>query len=133
MDRNVVAFRVKSPGQRHGCFIFQIDIKNRVAAVAIKVAMLPHVWAKPGSPTLQGDLAHHSAFHKSSQAIIDCGHRNLRHFLLGANKDFLGGRVIAFLEQDVINLLALGSKSKSARCQALVQRACHFSLCNRHH
>ena len=133
MNRYIIAFRMKSPGQSDGSFIFQINIKNRVAAIAIKVAMLPHIRTKPRRPSLQGNLAHHPAFHKGSQAIINRGHRNLRHLLLRPNEDFLCSRVIPLFQQHIINLLALRRKTKPARRQTLVQRAVYFSLCNRGH
>jgi len=61
-------------GQRHCRFRGQINVKNRIAAIAIKMAMLPHIWTKPRRAPLQGNLPHDSAFHKGRQAIIYCRH-----------------------------------------------------------
>ena len=48
--------------------------------------------------------------------------------VFGADEDLLGGRMIALLQQHVIDLLALRREPEPARGQALGQIAAHFVL-----
>ena len=128
MDRYVVTFGFKSFRQRNPGLLRQTNIKYILARVAIKMAMLLHVWAKPGRPTLQTDLPDESALYQRVQAVIDRGHGNIGHFALGANKYCFGRGMIAFVQQHRIDMLALRRKPKAARRQALVQAAVYFSF-----
>ena len=107
----------------------QIDVKHLVAFIAIKMAMLMHVRAEARRPALQSHLPHQTAFDESCQAIINRGHRDLRQVAFGSNKNLLGRRVIAFLKQYLINVLALRSKPKSARGEPFIESAYRFFAC----
>jgi len=98
----------------------QIDIENVFAMVAIKMTVFTHVWAKPGSATLESDLPHDTTFDEGIQAIVNCGHGDIGHVMLGAHEDFLCGGVIAFFEQHVVHLLTLRRKTKSAGGEPLI-------------
>src|SRR5437879_12370455 len=108
--------RERNPGRA-----WKINIKDTIAFVAIKMAMLPHIWTKPSRSPLKANLPHQAAFYQRIQAIIYRGHRNLGPALPGSNKNLLRGRMVPSLQQNVIHLLALRSKPKAAHRQALVQ------------
>ena len=54
------------------------------------------------------------AFDQRVEAIVNRGVGNLRHRALGADEDLLGGRMIALLQQHVIDLLPLRREPQAA-------------------
>ena len=74
--------------------------------------MLLHVWAIAHCETVDIDLLDEAALHERVEAIVNRGHGNVRHALLGAHEDLLGGGMVAFLEHDAVNVLALGGGTK---------------------
>ena len=120
--------RLETLWQGHGCLTLPNRCRKPCRSLAIKVAMLPHVGAKPRCASLQGNLPHHTAFHKGSQAIIDCRHRYLRHLLLRPNKNLLRRRMIPLFDQHVVYLLALRRKSKAAVANRSFRGLSLFSL-----
>ena len=74
--------------------------------------MLLHVRAIPHGEPVDIDLLDEPALHERVEAIINRGHGNIRHPLLRPHKDLLGGGMIAFLEHDAVNVLALGGRAK---------------------
>ena len=52
---------------------------------------------------------------------------------LVADEDLLGGRMVALLQQHVIDVLALRREPEPARCQALVQVPIHRFLLDHAH
>ena len=74
--------------------------------------MLFHVRAIPHRKTVDIDLLDEPAFHERVEAIINRGHGNVRHALLGPHEDLLCGGVVAFLEHDAVNVLTLGGGTK---------------------
>jgi hypothetical protein len=121
MNCYIVALGPEASGQRYARLRFQINIEYVLAAVTIEMAMFPHIWTEPGSATLHGHLPRQSALDKRVQAIINCGHGNIRHRPLGAHEHFLGGRVVALLQKHRVNMLALRRKPKTTYRQSLVQ------------
>ena len=93
--------------------------------------MLVHVRAKTHGAAVQVHLLGQPAFHQRVEAVVNRRHGDVRHAFLGAQEDLFSGRVVALLDQHVINMLALGRESKSARRQTLVD-AMHFLLDRRH-
>ena len=121
MDGQVKALRAESLGQQDARFRWEAHIENTLARVAIKMTMLLHVRTKPGGSALDGHLAGQTAFDQRVQAVIHRGHRDVGHFALSSNEHFLGGRVVAFIEQHAVDVLALRSKSKPTRRQLLAE------------
>ena len=74
--------------------------------------MLLHVRAIPHCEPVDIDLLDEPALHERVEAIINRGYGNVRHPLLGPHEDLLGGGMIAFLEHDAVNVLALGGGAK---------------------
>ena len=100
---------------RSGGIRRQIDIVGATAFIAIKVVMFPHIGAiTPGHP-VQVDLPNQPALHEGIEAIVNRGHRDVGQSFLGAHEHLFGGRMIAFLEQDVVNVLALRRGPKASR------------------
>lgn len=87
------------------------------------MAVLAHVRAEPRRAAVQLHLPDQPALHQRVQAIIDGGVGNVRHVFLGAEKHFLGSRMIALLEQNVIDLLALRREPEAARIQPFAEFA----------
>ena len=120
VDRNLVTGRLKTLWNLHRAalpVLREIDIEHPAADIAEKVEMFAHVRAIMHGHAVQIDLPNQTALHQRGQAVIDCGHRNLRHALLGPHKNLLGGRVIALLQQYVIDVLPLRRQAETARRQ----------------
>src|ERR1022692_1629901 len=133
MNCNVIPFRPIASRQREPGLCRQINVKHTIASIAIKVAVLPHIRAKPGRTPLQGHLSRHPALHQGIQAIIDCRHRNLRHVPLRPYKHLFRRRVIAFAQQHSIDMLPLRGKTKTAPREPFAQPAIAFYVCRSIH
>ena len=96
-----------------------IHIENPAAAIAMKMKMFPHIRAIAHCHPIQIDQAHQPAPYERVQAIINRGHGNIRHSFLGPHEDLLGGWVIAFLQQHVIDMLPLWREAEPERRQTL--------------
>ena len=106
-------------GQR--AFRWCINIVNGPARVAIEMKMLVHVGTIPGRASIEIDLPHESALHQRVQAVVDGGDGDLGTPLFGPDEYLFSGRMIAPLQQDVIDLLPLSSQSEAARGEAFVE------------
>ena len=91
--------------------------------------MLLHVWAKPRCAAFKLDLTHEAALHQRIEAIVNRRVRNFRHHALGADKNFLGGGVIALVHEHVIDMLTLRRETKTARAQPFGQVLLGFTVC----
>ena len=99
----------------------QIDIVGATAFVTIKMVMIQHVGAIAPRHTIQIDLPNQPAFHEGIEAIVNRGHRNIGQSFLGPHEHLFGGRVIAFLKEHAIDVLALRRGPKASRGKALGQ------------
>ena len=97
----------------------QIDIVSATAFVAIKVVMVQHVGAIAPGHAVQIDFPNQPAFHEGIEAIVNRGHGNLRHSPFRPHKDLLRRRMIAPLEQHIINVLALRRGPQAPRGEPL--------------
>ena len=95
--------------------------------------MLAHVRAKARRAAVEHDEADHPAFYQRVEAVVNRGHGNVRHGLFGPDKNLLRSRMVALLQQHIIDMLALGRKPEPARRQALVQFAVQFFLLDQTH
>ena len=68
------------------------------------------------------------ALYQRVEAVVNRRVGNLRHLPLGADEDLLGGRMIALLEQHVIDLLPLRREPEAARVQPFGETAIQFFL-----
>ena len=134
VNRDFVVINPKSFWPRDNCGISrQRHIEHRAALVTVIMAMLLHVWAITCRTALELHLAHEAAFHQRIEAIINRGHGNIRHGLFGPDENLLRCRVIALLDQHVINMLSLGREAKTARAQPFSQVTFFFAMFNRVH
>ncbi len=78
-------------------------------------------------------LPRQAAFHQRIEAVINRRVGNLRHLLFGADENFLGGRMIALLQQHVIDLLALRREAQTGRAQLFGQVLFVFVMAARLH
>ena len=134
VNRDFVMFRFEPFRQLDARLRFgrQIHIVNRVAGIAVKMAMLVHVRAKARRAAVQRHLPGQAALYQRVEAVVNRRVRNLRHRALGADENLLGGRMIALLEQHVINLLPLRREPETARVQPLGQTAIQIFLDHAH-
>ena len=121
VNRDVKSFGLEPFGQGHLLRVSrQTNIKNAFAGVAIKMAVLAHVGAKMRRTAVQSNLPDQPTLDQSVQAVIDCRHGNIRHFIFGSDKYLLSRRMIAFVQQNGVHMLALRSKTKTAARQTVV-------------
>ena len=73
------------------------------------------------APRSSVHLPGQTAFYQRVEAVVNRRVGNLRHRAFGADEDLLGGRMIALLEQHVIDLLPLRREPETARVQPLAQ------------
>src|ERR1043166_2752884 len=90
----------------------QVNVVNRPAGLAVKVAMLMHVGTKTRGAPVQVYLLHQAAPHQCVQAVVDRRHRNVRHHVLGPQEDLLRRRMIPLLQQHVIHPTAEQARSE---------------------
>lgn len=123
MNGDFEACRFKTFGQDDPCRTArgQRDVEDAVASVAMKMTMFAHVRTKPRRAAIHRHLSRHAGSDERVEAIVNCGHRDVRHFAFGANEHFFGARMIALVQQYIINLPALRCETKAARQQALRQ------------
>jgi hypothetical protein len=120
VDGDVKMFRHETLGQLHG-LRGQVHIENGPAGITMKMAVFVHVRAIARRPTIQSDLPGEAAFHERVEAVIDRGVGDFRHLLFGADENLLGGRMIALVQQHVIDLLALRRQTQAGRAQLFGQ------------
>ena len=122
MDRNVQPFCLKAFGQWEIIAFGQVYVKDLIATITIKVAMLSHVRAKPCRAPFKGNLPNQSALDQGSQAIIYRSHRNIRHRALGPHENLLRGGMVTFMQEDIVNLLPLRREPEPAIGQLFYER-----------
>jgi hypothetical protein len=64
------------------------------------------------------------AFHQSIETIVNGRYGDVRQGLFGSHEDLLGGWMIWFLEEHIINVLTLCREPQAACCQPLVKPIC---------
>ena len=74
MDGDIKSVGGEALGQGNASTPGQIDIKDTVAGIAIKVAVLVHVWAEAGGATFERNLLHQTAPDEGGEAVIDGCH-----------------------------------------------------------
>jgi len=122
MYGDVQPFGRKTPRQGETIAFGQVYVKDLIATVTIKMTMFAHIRAKPRRTALQGNLPHQAALHQGGQAIIYRGYRNIRPCPFRPDENFLGRRVVTFVQQNIIDLLPLGREPEPAIGQLLHQR-----------
>src|SRR5258708_198178 len=106
----------------------KINVKNAAAFIAVEVAMFLHVGAVAGGGTVKVDVPDHTAFHEGIEAIVNCGHRDIRHTGLGSDKDFFDGGMIALFDEHIVHMLPLGRETKAAGGQPLIEAVISYGM-----
>jgi hypothetical protein len=120
MDGDVKMSSLESLGQLHG-LRGEVHVKHRLARITMKMAVFVHVRAITRRAAIQRDLPGETTFHERVEAIIDRGVGDFRHLPLGADENLLGGRMIALMQQHVIDLLALRRQAQAGGTQLFGQ------------
>ena len=90
--------------------------------------MFLHVRAKPRRAPFKLDLPHEPTFHERVEGVIDRCVGNFRHRLLRAHEDFFRRRMIALMENHVINMLSLRRETEAARIEPFAKFIAVFFL-----
>jgi len=85
---------------RTGLFVVKMSVRVEIGAVA-------------GRATLKIDRTHHIPLHKGFETVVNGRERDGRHLGFYPRVDFVCRRVISFLEQAVVDDLALRSISQT--------------------
>ena len=85
----------------------EVDIDDFAAFTAVKVRVLGQIWAVAGRLALEIDLADEFCFCQCLEAIVDRREGNCWHILFCADVNLFRGGMIAFLQEERINVLAL--------------------------
>jgi hypothetical protein len=96
----------------------KIDIENVAALLAMKMAMLMHIGAIAHGGAVEIHGLYQAALNEKIEAVVNGGHGDIRHGLLGAHEDLLRSGVVALLHEHMVNVLALGSETETSRGQA---------------
>jgi len=120
VDGDLKSFRVKTFRQHDACQCFggKVNVKDGIASVAKEMAMIMHVWAKTSCAAVQLHLADEAAFDERIETIIDGCVGDFGHLFFCADKNLIGRRMIALVQQDIINALALRREPEAERAQA---------------
>ena len=99
----------------------QIQIENRLAFAAMKMAVLVHIRTKPRRASVNRHLPRQTRFHQRIEAVVNRRVRNFRHRFFRADENFFRRRMIALRQQHVINLLTLRRQAQTRRAQLFRQ------------
>jgi len=124
MNRNIIAGDLKAFGQfqlRPAILFGKINVKDPATFVAMKMAMLVHIWAIAHGRAIEVHFFDQAALHQKIQTVVNRGHGNIGQTFLGAHKNLFGCGMIAFLEEHLIDMLSLRSQAKSFQGQPLHQ------------
>lgn len=106
----------------------EVDVKNTAAFIAVKMAVLLHVGAVAGGGAVEVDVADEAALDQGVEAIVNCGHGDVRHALFGAQEDVLHPGMIALLEEHVVHVLPLRRETEAAIGEPLIQAVARFTM-----
>lgn len=96
------------------------NILHLAALLADKMTVLLKICAKAGRLTLDVHLPGQTAGNQRFQAIVDRGQRNRRHALLGAKEHLRRRRMIALVQENVVNFPALGRETMAVMADHLL-------------
>lgn len=121
MNRYFIPVRLKSFRQCHRRFTFQINVKNCIAAITVKMAMLPHIRAKTGGTSIKRNLTQKTAPHQNTQAVVNGGKRDFGHAPFHAIEDLIGRRMVVTIRDHLENFAPLACKTKARRLERVLQ------------
>jgi hypothetical protein len=101
----------------------QVQVEHPAAICAMKMPVLVHVRTEPYRSPLHLNLTRDPGLNQRIQAVVNRRHGDVGHRLLGAEKDFLRRRMVAFFLEHVIDALTLLGETKTGGRQLFAQLA----------
>ena len=92
----------------------QIDVVRLAGLLIVKMGMRAKIRAVAGGATLEVHRAHEIALHERFEAVVNRREGDGGQTRFDAGEHFVGGRVIAFFEQNVVDDFSLGSRAQAA-------------------
>ena len=87
----------------------------------MKMAVFVHVRTETRRAAIQCHLPREARLYQRIKTVVNGRVGNFRHRFFGADKNFLGGRMIALVQQHIIDLLALRRETQTGRAQLFSQ------------
>ena len=97
------------------------------------MVMLLHIGAVAGGGAVEIHVTDEVALHEGIEAIINRGHGDIGHGFLGADKNVFDRGMIALLEQDIIDVLALRRETEAAGREPLIKPTVRDGIIIRSH
>lgn len=88
-----------------------VDVVNGAGFLAVKMSVFVEVGAIAGGIALAVDLADEVAGDQGVEAVVNGGEGNAGRFLFAAHENLVGGRVVTFGDQHLVNHLPLGRRA----------------------
>jgi hypothetical protein len=133
MNGDIVTAGLEPAGKGDACLGRQIDVKYLLALLAVKVAVILHVWAKSRRAAFHGHFTGKTGFYQGIKTVVNRCHGNLRQLAFSAKKNFLGRGMIPRLAQHFVDVQPLRRESKAAISQPLVDTRGHLIVFSRAH
>ena len=92
-------------------FLRDRDVGHRAAGLANEMPVVANIRAIAGRLALDIDLLGEAAINQRLEAVINSRQRDAGDALFGTDENLGGGRVVALIEEDIVNLAALGRKA----------------------
>jgi len=102
------------------------DVGHRAAGLANEMPVVADIRAIAGRRPLDIDLLGEAAIDQRLEAVVDCGQRNAGDALFGADENLGCGRVVALIEEDIVNLAALGGEAMTTVADRLLVVGRHY-------
>jgi hypothetical protein len=99
----------------------EVDVVGLAGLLVVKMGVGLEIRAIAGRAALEIDRPDEVALDEGLEAVIDGGERDGGEIGLDAGEDFVGGGVIAFLEENTVDDLALGGGPETAVSELLGQ------------
>lgn len=106
----------------------EVNVENPAAFIAVKVAVLLHVGTITRGGAVEIHVADEAALDQGVEAIVNRGHRDVRHALFGAQEDVLHPGMIALVEEHVVHVLPLRRETEAAIGEPLIQAVARFTM-----
>jgi len=97
------------------------DVVDAAGAAIVEVGVFLEIGAVAGGFALEVDLADEAAGDEGFEAVVDGGEGNGGHGVAGAGVDLVGGGVVAFVEEDGEDVLALAGGAQAGADEGFVE------------
>jgi len=97
------------------------DIVNAAGAAVVEMGVFLEVGAVAGGFALEVDLADEAAGDEGFEAVVNSGEGDGGHGVAGAGVNLVGGGVVAFVEEDGEDVLALAGGAEAGAGEGFVE------------